>query len=71
MRSIPTFSLAGRTISDSSVRERSGASIVAIVSGEEMDINPDPTKALPAESEIILIGSVEAEDRFLDLFGDS
>jgi Trk K+ transport system NAD-binding subunit len=61
-------SLVGRTIAESGVRERSGASIVAIVAGERMDVNPDPGSALPAGAEIILIGSVEDEDRFLARF---
>jgi Trk K+ transport system NAD-binding subunit len=62
-------SLAGKTISDSSVRERSGATIVSIVRGEEMQINPDPGTLLLLDEEIILIGTVEAESRFVELFG--
>jgi len=62
--------LAGRTVAESGVRERSGASIVAIVSGEHMRVNPDPGEPLPPDAEIILIGSVEAEDRFLALHPD-
>ena len=63
-------SLEGRTVAESGVRERSGASIVAVVDGPRMDVNPDPDVRLPADAEIILIGSIEAEDRFLDLFPD-
>jgi hypothetical protein len=33
-----------------------------------MEVNPEPSAKLPAGAEIILIGSVEAEDRFLGLF---
>lgn len=61
-------SLVARTIADSGVRERSGASIVAIVAGERMDVNPEPSTPLPAGAEIVLIGSVEDQDRFLAIF---
>jgi len=60
--------LVGRSVAESGVRERSGASIAAIVAGEGMDVNPDPDVKLPAGAEIILIGSIEAEERFLELF---
>jgi len=60
--------LAGRSVAESGVRERSGASIVAIVEDERMEVNPDPDARLPRDAEIILIGSVQAEDRFLALF---
>lgn len=61
-------SLGGRTLAESGVRERSGASIVAIVEGERMEVNPEPGARLPAGAEIVLIGSFEAEDRFVSLF---
>lgn len=60
--------LVGRTIAESGVREKSGASIVAIVEGERMEVNPEPGVRLPGGAEIVLIGSVEAQDRFLTLF---
>ena len=60
--------LAGRTLADSSIRERTGASLVAIVQGEEMQINPDAETKLPEDAEIILIGSVETEGEFQSQF---
>jgi Trk K+ transport system NAD-binding subunit len=62
--------LVGRTIAASEVRERSGVSIVAIVAGEQMVVNPEPDARLPGGAEIVLIGSVEDQDRFLALFSD-
>ncbi len=50
------------------MRERSGVSIVAVVQGEDIEVNPDPTAPLPAGAEIVVIGSDEAEARFLELF---
>ena len=61
-------SLAGKTLAECSVREKTGAHIAAILRGEEMEINPDPAEELPADGELVLIGSVEAEDRFLKIY---
>ena len=66
-------SLAGKTIAQCSVREKTGAHIAAILRGEgegegEMEINPAPATELPADAELVLIGSVEAEDRFLEIY---
>ena len=60
--------LAGRTISDSAIRERSGCSVVAIHTEGGMEVGPDPSRALPGGADIILVGTVEAEEKFLDLF---
>lgn len=61
-------SLAGKTIASSSVREQTGLSIVAVVRDDDMQVNPEPATELSADAEIILIGSVEAEDRFMARF---
>jgi Trk K+ transport system NAD-binding subunit len=63
--------LAGRTIAESSIRERTGCSVVAIRTERGMEVVPNPAEVLPAEADIVLIGTVEAEDRFLDLYGKS
>ena len=36
--------------------------------GEEMEINPESATELPADGELVHIGSVEAEDRFLEIY---
>jgi Trk K+ transport system NAD-binding subunit len=63
--------LAGRTIAESSIRERTGCSVVAIRTERGMEVVPNPAEVLPADADIVLIGTVEAEDRFLDLYGKS
>jgi Trk K+ transport system NAD-binding subunit len=60
--------LAGRTILESRIRETTGCSIVAFESDGATTINPEPTAAFPADGEMIVIGSVEAEDQFLQLY---
>ena len=61
--------LAGRTIADSAIRERTGCSVVATETERGMEVVPDPFKTLPANADILLIGTAEAEERFLELYG--
>ena len=61
--------LAGRTIAESSIRERTGCSVVAIQTERGMEVIPNPSEALPADADIVLIGTAEAEEHFLELYG--
>ena len=61
--------LAGKSLADSAIRQQTGCNVVAIVDEEGMQFNPDPHMPLPKKSDIILIGSVEAENCFHDLYG--
>jgi len=60
--------LEGRTILESQIREQTGCSIIALDSAAGMRVSPDPTEVLTADNEMLLIGSVESEQVFLDLF---
>jgi len=62
-------SLAGRTLIESNLRAETGCSVIAVGNGKEMQINPEPTALLEAGSDIILIGSMEAEGKFLERYG--
>jgi voltage-gated potassium channel len=61
--------LAGRTIAEADVRRVTGSTIVAVRQNGHTIINPPAETRLPAGAEIVLIGTVEAEQRFLDRFG--
>jgi K+/H+ antiporter YhaU regulatory subunit KhtT len=61
-------SLADKTIIESGIRARTACTIIAIEEAGAIRVNPDPTQPLPADGEIILIGSAEAERRFLSMF---
>jgi voltage-gated potassium channel len=61
-------SLVGKTIAESAVRSQTGCSIVALKSDAALEINPDPNRTLTAEAELILIGVVEDENRFLKAY---
>lgn len=66
--SVPS-ELAGRTIATSAVREHTGCSIVAIRAERGVDVVPDPSAVLPAGGGVVLIGTAEAEERFLEVYG--
>jgi voltage-gated potassium channel len=59
-------SLVGRSVATSRVREESGCSIIGMNVNGTMTINPDPETRLVADADIVLIGTVEAEERFFD-----
>ncbi len=64
-------SLVGKSLANSSIRRETRCTVIAIVDGDKMEINPAPTLPLPAGKEMILIGSVEAENRYLEKYGSS
>jgi Trk K+ transport system NAD-binding subunit len=61
-------SLAGKTLANSSLRKETGCSVIAIDTRNGAQVNPHPGATLPANGELILIGSVESERRFLDRY---
>lgn len=64
-------SLIGKTLADSAVRSRTGCSVLAVEINGERTINPDPFEGLPADSKLVLIGTLEAERQFLEAFKPS
>ncbi len=63
--------LQGKSLTESSIRAKTGCSVIAVSEDGAMDINPDPHAPLPAEAELVLIGTVDAERRFLEVYRDS
>ncbi|MBT8379407.1 MAG: NAD-binding protein [Ignavibacteria bacterium] len=64
-------SLIGKTLAESGIRSKTGCSVVGLVSEEKTQFELDPYSPLSANTEIILIGSIADENRFLDIFGNS
>jgi len=63
---VPTpKSMAGRSLTDCAIRETTGCHVVAVVRGDRVESNPDPSAPLPPDAELVLIGDSTAEDRFL------
>jgi len=61
-------SLVGKAIAESGIRRKTDCTVIAIQEAGETRVNPDPTKPLSAGMDMILIGSAEAESRFLGTF---
>jgi Trk K+ transport system NAD-binding subunit len=61
--------LAAKTIGETEIQQNTGCYITAVYAGGTMHVNPDPSMRLPAESEVILIGSIEAENTYLKIYG--
>jgi Trk K+ transport system NAD-binding subunit len=60
--------LVGKTIIESGIRDNTGCSVIAISTDSGMEIVSDPSVRIPADAEILLIGSIDAEDAFLSRF---
>ncbi|MBX3440995.1 MAG: potassium channel protein [Planctomyces sp.] len=61
--------LAGRTLGESGVREKTGCNVVAVVQGERFDSSPSAGTPLPAGAELIIVGDSDAERRFFEAWG--
>ncbi|QEG39078.1 potassium channel family protein [Roseimaritima ulvae] len=61
-------SLAGKTLTEAAIRHRTGCNVIAIHTAAGAQVNPNPGTALPADGEIVVIGSDESEQQFLDLY---
>lgn len=57
-------SLAGQRVGDTTVRETTGCSILAVEENGRRILNPGPEVVLPSGGSMILIGSLAAEQRF-------
>ncbi len=61
-------SLAGRTLAEGDIRSKTGCTVVAVQMGQQAQLLLDPHEPLPATGRLILIGTPEAEQRFLKLY---
>lgn len=57
--------LAGKSIAQAEIRDRTGCSVVAVREAGRSTVDPDPHLRLPAHAQLVLIGTEEAERRFL------
>jgi Trk K+ transport system NAD-binding subunit len=58
--------LVGKSLIEADIRSRTGCNVIAYQVDGEQDINPDPNRSIPENSEIILIGQSEDEQRFIE-----
>jgi voltage-gated potassium channel len=61
--------LAGRTLAEAAIPGKTGCNVVALRTKGKLIINPEPSTILEGGAEIILIGTPEAEQRFMQLYG--
>jgi voltage-gated potassium channel len=63
--------LAGKPLRDSAIRERTGCHLVAWQVNDTMVVNPPPDAVIPTDpsAEVILVGTTEAEEKFMRTFG--
>lgn len=59
-------SFVGKTLADVGIREKTGCSVIAIKSENKLLVSPDPQKPLQEHDMMILIGTMDAEKRFVD-----
>lgn len=60
--------LIGKNLIESNIREKTGCSVIAMKSLSGLVVGPDPSVPMRAEDELILIGTTESEQQFLELF---
>lgn len=63
--------LAGKTLIEAGIREHTGCTVVARISRDGFEPNPDPHEPLPATGQLVLIGDSESEHRFLSRYRTS
>jgi Trk K+ transport system NAD-binding subunit len=61
-------SLVGKSLVESQIRVQTGCSVIAINHDGEMISNPDPSVRLSEKDELIMIGTDDAENRFLERY---
>ncbi|MEJ2056536.1 MAG: NAD-binding protein [Desulfofustis sp.] len=59
--------LAGKTIKDSGIREKTGFSVIAIRRDERLSVSPGPEVEIKEKDELIVIGTSENEKLFTEM----
>ncbi|MDR9417647.1 potassium channel family protein [Gracilimonas sp.] len=60
--------LIGKSLIQADIRNKTGCNVIAYQVEGEQDINPEPNKPIPDNSEIILIGQSEDEQKFIEYY---
>lgn len=61
-------SMIGKSLAENRVRERTGCSVIAINRGDKQMVSPDPFEPLQDGDELIVIGRVDSEKRYLEIY---
>lgn len=60
--------LVGKSIAESHIRRKTGATVIALRQNDKLQVSLDPHRPLPHDAKILLIGTPEAEKKFLELY---
>jgi|TARA_B110000483_G_C18175366_1_gene534872 Trk K+ transport system NAD-binding subunit len=60
--------LAGKTIAEANIRQRTKCSIIGIDNHEGTVTNPSPDTVLPLDGDLVMVGTPSGESEFLKLF---
>jgi len=61
-------SMAGKRLMDCAVRTETGCTVIAVEENGQQVVNPNPRIVLPKDGMLLLIGTLEAEEKFLRQF---
>jgi Trk K+ transport system NAD-binding subunit len=62
--------IIGKTLVEMDIRNKTGCNVIAFQVDGKQNINPDPNIPIPPESDIILIGKSDDEQRFIEYYKD-
>ena len=60
--------LIGQSLEEAGIREATGCTVVAVGKADHVDGSPDLREPLTADSELVLLGDVASEHRFMERF---
>ena len=61
--------LAGKSLMEGEVRKKTGCTVIAVEHNGDLQINPDPTRTLEADEEVLMIGDAVAEAKWFETYG--
>jgi voltage-gated potassium channel len=60
--------VAGRSLGESQIRSRTGCTVISVEQDGHRELNPGVDFVMPGEGRMFLVGTLEAEDKFLEVF---
>ena len=60
--------LVGVTLIDSGIRRDTDCNVIAIRNGDALAVPPDPKELIRPDDELVLIGTADAERRFMQKY---
>src|SRR5690606_3244276 len=61
--------LAGQTLMESAIRNKTGLTCVAVHAEDDLQANPDPHMPLPSDARLVVIGTAHQRKQFEQVFG--